>query len=137
MTLLESIHCAATWALVGLIWTVQMVQYPLFETVGREAFRAYHKRHTRQITWVVAPLMLMELGTGLAWAAEATRNPWVLASLAPLAFNWLSTWRVQIPLHESLSNGFDPEAHRKLVSSNWWRTLAWTLRGVFLLLALD
>jgi len=30
---------------------------------------------------------------------------------------------------ELLNAGFDPEAHRRLVRTHWWRTLAWTARG--------
>ena len=34
MSALLAAHAAATWALVGLIWTVQVVHYPLFALVG-------------------------------------------------------------------------------------------------------
>jgi hypothetical protein len=40
---------------------------------------------------------------------------------------------VQIPLHNQLALGFDLSVHRKLVATNWWRTIAWSLRGVCLL----
>ena len=135
MTALLSLHAAATWALAGLIWTVQLVHYPLFAQVGQETFREYHRRHTRQITWIVAPLMLGELLTAVFLLYCGLREFWLLLSLVPLALNWLSTWRVQIPLHERLSAGFDAEVHRLLVSSNWWRTAAWSLRGVCVLWA--
>ena len=106
MSALLAAHAAATWALVGLIWTVQVVHYPLFASVGGEEFRRYHARHTRQITWVVAPLMAVELVTALLLLARGEREPWLVASVAPLAFNWLATWRVQIPLHnQSLQGG--------------------------------
>jgi hypothetical protein len=133
MTLLLAVHAAATWALVGLIWTVQLVHYPLFAQVGAEAFRSYHVRHTRQITWIVAPLMAVELLTAILLVARGVREPWLLASLGPLAFNWISTWRVQIPLHERLASGFDADVHRRLVATNWWRTAAWSIRGACLL----
>jgi hypothetical protein len=133
MTLLFAVHAAATWALVGLIWTVQLVHYPLFAQVGTEAFRSYHARHTQQITWIVAPLMAVELLTAALLVARGAREPWLLASLAPLAFNWISTWRVQIPLHDRLANGFDTDVHRRLVATNWWRTAAWSIRGGCLL----
>lgn len=133
MTLLFAVHAAATWALVGLIWTVQLVHYPLFAQVGAEAFRSYHARHTRQITWIVAPLMAAELLTAMLLVARGLREPWLLASLAPLAFNWISTWRVQIPLHDRLAKGFDADVHRRLVATNWWRTTAWSIRGGCLL----
>ncbi len=133
MTALLTAHAAATWALVGLIWTVQIVHYPLFAQVGADAFRSYHARHTRRITWIVAPLMATELLTAVLLVVRGAREPWLLASLAPLAFNWLSTWRTQIPLHNRLATGFDAAVHRRLVTTNWWRTAAWTIRGGCLL----
>ncbi|MEI6535995.1 MAG: hypothetical protein WCN98_11680 [Verrucomicrobiaceae bacterium] len=135
VSLLVSSHFAATWALVGLIWTIQLVHYPLFAQVGRETFVAYHQRHTRQMTWIVAPLMLIELLTAAWLVIAGSREPWLLASLVPLAFNWLSTWRIQIPLHDKLAKGFDAKAHQRLVATNWWRTAAWSLRGVCLLMS--
>ena len=50
--LLLAIHAAATWALVGLIWTVHVVHYPLFAAV-KTGFRAYHEAHMQRITLVV------------------------------------------------------------------------------------
>lgn len=134
MSLLFTFHDASTWALVGLIWTIQLAHYPLFAQIGPEAFPAYHQRYTKQITWVVAPLMFTEIGTAGLILISGSRDPWFLASLVPLAFNWLSTWRVQIPLHEKLAQGFDTDAHQRLVATNWWRTAAWTLRGVCLMM---
>ena len=136
MSLLPTIHIATTWALVGLIWTIQLAHYPLFAQVGREGFQAYHKRYTKRITWVVAPLMLTEITTA-AWLLLVTgsRDPWFLASLVPLGVNWLATWRVQIPLHEKLATGFDARSHERLVATNWWRTTAWTVRGICLIMA--
>ncbi len=128
-------HLCATWALVGLIWTVQLVLYPMFSSVGVAEFKAYHNRHTTQITWVVAPLMLIELFTGAWMVIEGERDLWLLLSLAPLASNWLCTWRVQVPLHERLSSGFDAHAHQRLVGTNWWRTFSWTVRGFAVLMA--
>ena len=135
LSLLFSSHYASTWALVGVIWTIQLVHYPLFAQVGRDTFTAYHQRHTTQITWVVAPLMLTELVTAASLVMSGSRDPWLLVSLVPLAFNWLSTWMVQIPLHDTLAAGFDAHAHDRLLATNWWRTVAWTVRGVCLLLA--
>ncbi|MBM3824420.1 MAG: hypothetical protein FJ404_16300 [Verrucomicrobia bacterium] len=134
MNALLVLHAAATWALVGLIWTVQLVHYPLFGKIGTDAFRGYHAEHTRRITRVVAPLMSAELLTAGLLFLAGQREPWLMVSFVPLAFNWLATWRVQIPLHEKLSAGFDAETHRRLVSSNWWRTAAWSIRGACLLL---
>ena len=136
MTLLYTIHNAATWGLVGLIWTIQLAHYPLFAQIGKDTFPEYHRRYTKRITWVVAPLMLTEVSTA-AWLLliAGCRDPWFLASLVPLAFNWLCTWRVQIPLHDQLAKGFEARTHHHLVATNWWRTSAWSARGFSLIMA--
>ena len=137
MTALLATHFAATWALVGLIWTVQLVLYPLFARVGTDAFRSYHAQHLVRVTLVVAPLMAGEVISAALLVGCGAREPWLLASFAPLAFNWLATWRVQIPLHDRLAYGFDEEVHRRLVATNWWRTAAWSIRGVCLLVGIS
>jgi hypothetical protein len=122
-------HFAVTCALTGLIWTIQIVQYPLFDRVGRDAFPLWHAAYTAAITRVVAPLMLVELCGALwlvGWAGH--REPAFLTSLAPLATVWIATAIVQVPLQNRLARGFDPASHLRLVRSNWLRTLAWTLR---------
>jgi magnesium-transporting ATPase (P-type) len=126
---------AATFALVGLIWFVQVVHYPLFNRVGESSFPLYHADHSRLTTWVVAPLMVIELGTALAlvWKrpdAIPDWAPWL--GLALVAVVWLSTALVQVPRHDLLSNGFDETAYRALVLTNWLRTIAWSARGVLL-----
>ncbi len=134
MEWLLPVHYAVTWALVGLIWTIQMVHYPLFAQVGPEHFVAYHRRHTREITLVVGPLMLAELVTAALLVLEGNRDPWLLASLPLLALIWISTGFVQIPLHNTLTTGFDAHAHRRLVTTNWWRTAAWSARGICIMM---
>jgi hypothetical protein len=41
---LTSIHLAATWFMVGLIWVIQIVHYPLFTSVGSDSFAEYERR---------------------------------------------------------------------------------------------
>lgn len=126
-------HAATTFALVGLIWTIQLVHYPLLAQVGRENFPEYHARHCRQITPLVAPLMLAEGATAGLLVVWGARDPWLLGSFLFIALSWLSTWRLQIPLHAHLARGFDAAAQHRLVATNWVRTSAWTVRGIILL----
>jgi len=129
-------QAAATLALVGLIWIVQVVHYPLFAQVGEERFPAYHAAHTRLITSVVAPLMLTELATAL-WliAVPVSGVPAAAAwgGLLLVAVCWISTAGLQVPQHHKLSAGFDVQAHTRLVRTNWVRTIAWTARGALCL----
>jgi len=41
----------------------------------------------------------------------------------------LSTIFLQIPLHKKLSKGYEREVVRKLVATNWIRTIGWTVRA--------
>lgn len=126
------IHAATTWCLVGLIWIVQVVHYPLLKNVGQESFVTYHERHMALITWVVAPLMLAEVGSAGLLLLLGERS-WLFAiSLGALALVWASTVFIQIPLHERLTRGYDAATINRLISTNIWRTIGWTLRGLCL-----
>ncbi len=130
------VHAAVTWFMVGLIWTVQVVHYPLFAGVGLDVYPAYQRSHMSRITWIVAPAMFVELGAAALLALRlGTPLAWSGAGL--LGLIWLSTFAVQVPLHGRLSRAFDPGVHRALVASNWARTLLWTSRGVIALLLLQ
>jgi hypothetical protein len=130
------IHAAATWSMVGLIWFVQAVHYPLFAEVGSEQFVQYERLHQQRTTWVVMPLMLVELASAAAlafWRGSRVSSVWAGIGLLLLGMIWLSTFLVQVPLHAQLAGGFKAEVHRRLVATNWWRTVLWTARGVLAL----
>lgn len=131
-----TLHLMLTCALIGLVWTVQVAVYPLFDRVGSDGFARWHEHYTTRIGLVVGPLMLAELGTGAWLLWRGGRDTGVLISLALLAIVWLSTALIQVPLHNHLSLGFDAATHRRLVCTNWLRTAAWTLRGICLLFCL-
>lgn len=134
--LLFVIHAASSLYMAGLIWFVQVVHYPLFAGVGRPEFPAYEQRHTKLVTWVVAPPMLIEGMTALLlfWFRPAGVSNWALGTgLALLGVIWLSTALVQVPCHEFLSRDFNPDVHQRLVLTNWLRTIAWSLRGILML----
>lgn len=122
-------HAASTWFMTGLIWFVHVVHYPLFADVGGDAFTAYERRHVERTTWVVGPGMAVEaITTGLLVLQRPSAVTYAGAAL--LAVVWLTTWGLAVPRHAELERGFDATSHRRLVSSNVWRTLAWTARGV-------
>lgn len=134
--LLFLVHLASTLFMVGLIWFVQVVHYPLFSRVGTSEFPTYEQSHTSRTTWVVFPPMILELATAiLLLRYRPTAVPLLpcLAGLALLLLIWLSTAFLQVPCHTALSVRYDPAVHRRLVATNTLRTLAWTLRGLLAL----
>jgi len=136
MTTLLIVHLAITWALVGLIWTIQIVHYPLLKNVGPHEFVPYHHRHMALITWVVGPLMLAELGSAGLLLYFGERSLLFGVSLGTLGLAWASTAFSQIPLHQNLASGYHSDTIDRLVRTNWWRTLAWTFRGLCLVVIL-
>lgn len=124
---------ASTLPLVGVIWTVQVVHYPLFGAVGEADFIGYHARHSTRISVVVIPLMLVELATTLGSVVVGSGS-W--RGLVPVGVVWATTFLVSVPLHGRLGSGFDVRAHRALVVTNWIRTAAWTAHGAMLLVAI-
>ncbi len=118
--------------MVGLIWFVQVVHYPLFRRVGSDVFSVYEQMHTRLTTWVVAPVMVAELALG-GWLWISHLDIWWWAQLGLLGLLWISTFFVQVPLHEKLSEGYSDSAARKLVRTNWIRTAGWSLKALLLL----
>ena len=134
---LEVVHIVSTFWMVATIWFVQIVHYPLFRQVGDAAFVRYEEEHVQRITWVVAPFMLVELGSAvtlLPVLGVETRTGWI--GLGLLAVIWLSTFLVQVPLHERLRREPSADTVRKLVVTNWVRTVAWSGRGVLVTLEL-
>lgn len=132
MITLLVIHLAVTWALVGLIWTIQVVHYPLLKKVGQEEFIAYHDRHMSLIMWLVGPLMLAEVGSAGLLLFLGERSLLFGISLGALAVVWASTAFCQVPLHHQLTHGHDAATIDRLVRTNGWRTVCWTVRGLFL-----
>ena len=118
--------------MTGIIWLIQLVQYPFFSKVGNENWLEYHNGHTFWITPIVAPLMIVELVTSFVIFYYPPKDIdfklLVFGLILTLAV-WASTFFLQVPLHEKLAQSFDVQTHALLVNTNWIRTIAWTLHS--------
>jgi len=129
-------NLASTLFMVGLIWFVQIVHYPLFASVGEGGFTAYTQAHSRLTSYVVGPPMLLEAGTALLLVLRRPAEVPLWAALFGLGLVvliWASTALLQVPRHTTLGAGFDRAAHGGLVITNWLRTAAWSVRGLLVL----
>ena len=117
----------------GAIWVIQAAHYPLQRHVEEQQFVTFQASHMRRISYVVGPLMLVEAGTA-AWllfipmCGCGLTLSWVGMGLVFLV--WISTIVLQVPCHWKLERGRDDAAIRRLVATNWVRTLGWTARAV-------
>ncbi len=121
-------HLAATLFMIGIVWFVQVVHYPLFSKVGASGFADYERDHVRRTGRLLVMPMTLELALSI-WAALSLGGSLAWTGLGLVSFIWITTWTVQVPAHRRLESGFDPIVCRKLARSNWWRSAAWTLRG--------
>ncbi|MEL6868082.1 MAG: hypothetical protein AAFP19_26910, partial [Bacteroidota bacterium] len=118
---LSNLECllslSTSWALFGLIWTIQLSHYPSFSYIDIQQFNDFHGHHTRSITLIVMPLMLLELGLSI-WMARSFDMLWLIPLIMVILI-WASTFFIQIPLHNQLASGKDMAAIKQLVQTNW------------------
>ena len=114
-------------ALVTLIWLVQLVIYPGFCFYTEENIKKWHSLYTTRITYIVMPLMLGQL---TLYIFVVYSNPVVshVLNLGLVLFIWIVTFFISVPLHakiDAIQNTL--QARKKLVQTNWLRTIGWTL----------
>ena len=128
---------ALTLYMTGMIWSMQILEYPLFALVGQKEFPAYHQRHNRGLPYlVILPSIAAFVSAVVLIFTRPARLPlWssiVIAVLDLLII--VATVVREAPLHARLDReGSSPEVIRQLVSGNWIRTLLWTANAVLLL----
>jgi len=126
-------NTAATLIMVGLIWFVQRVHYPLLAKFEVGQQREVGNDHQRRTSQVVALPMLIEGVTTLVLLVDRPEQvtlvlPWLGAFL--LAISLGSTIFLSVPLHQKMVDQPSAEIGVKLVATNWPRTMSWTIRGV-------
>ena len=126
-------HLVSTLVMVGVIWTVPIVHYPLMALVGSDRFIAYETAHAPRMAAVVMLPWTVQGATvaGLLLTMPAQIEPalvWAAALTAVIPV--VVTVIVSVPAHNRLTLGFDADVHRRLVVTNWIRTAGWTGHGV-------
>jgi hypothetical protein len=127
------LNTAASWTMVGVIWFVQVVHYPLLSVVPVDSAKAVAVEHQRRTGWVVmVPMTVEGVTTLLLLAMVPAGVAWIVPWLAgiPLAVALLATVLLSVPRHARMAANPDESVGRELVTTNWIRTIAWSLRGV-------
>lgn len=122
-------HALTTLYMVGVIWMVQLVHYPLMDLVGAR-YVEYQRLHMDRMGLVVVlPMCVEALSAALLLRETTLPLRERIVAVVLLAVVWGVTFFVSVPMHAHLAQGFDAESHATLVRSNWARTLAWSARG--------
>lgn len=122
--------------MVGMIWTIHLVHYPLFAEVGPESYVNFQSEHVERIgrlllaPWLTEGVtLLMLLWFVLADKRRDIAVP-VLVSAVAMAVVLVISGFWSAPAHADLADGFDTAIHERLMSANLVRALAWSVRGV-------
>ena len=110
--------------MLSVIYFTQFVSYPLFLKVSKEKFTSYHDAYTVYISFIVAPAMVIELLLSL----NILRYQIDLISainLILISIIWLSTFLIQVPIHKTISFKKDSKKIKRLISTNYIRTISW------------
>jgi len=123
--------------MVGVIWIIQLVHYPAYRYIDALEFTQYQNFHSTQISYFVAPVMLLELASG-AWMfyqlTQSKNNLSIaITTFLTLLIIWGLTFFKIVPLHNQLVSGKNLVIIEHIIQLNWWRTILWTLRGLLLL----
>jgi len=116
------VNLAATLFMVGGIWFVQLVHYPLFPRVVSEGVILYSKAHSRLTACMVGPQMLVEAATTLLLVfrrPEGLPLATTLIGLVLVTVVRLSTGLLQVPRHTVFS-GFDQRVWSALGALVLW-----------------
>ena len=139
-SLLLVAHAGVTLAMVGVMWTVQLVVYPQFRSVSAADFGDYVTAHSTRIVSVLAVVAPAALALALLVFVVrpdgTSALPAFLARLL-LAAAWIGTGLWYAPIHGRLqADGRDPALIERLIATNWVRSALWSARGVLALIML-
>ncbi len=121
--------------MTGVIWIIQLLHYPSFRFVEFKQFYNFQKFHTQTITYIVGPLMILEIFSGLYLLLINEFSFFWLVQMILLILIWLCTAFLSVRLHTTLSQPHIGDIERLqvinlLVKMNWPRTLLWSLRSL-------
>jgi len=119
--------------LFGLILTIQLVHYPSFYWVSKDDFSNFEQFHSKRISLIVVPLMLVELIVSFSLLFFAKDELIIsLINLSSVILIWISTFFLSVPCHSTLLIKKDDQVIKKLIETNWIRTILWGLRSISL-----
>lgn len=121
--------------MTGLIWLVQLVHYPAFHFVERKSFSDFHRFHSNRISWIVAPVMMLELLSSYFLLAQSQFAVWAWGNFLIVVLLFLLTATVSMPIHNRLTEGYNETDVNRLINTNWLRTALWSLRTLAILIA--
>lgn len=112
--------------LTAVILITQIINYPLFKYVQND-FSTFHQNYVKRIGFIVAPIMVLELIIVSIMLVQDFDNNLIKFSAVLVFIIWISTFCMQVPIHNELSLNEKKNLHL-LIYSNWVRVICWMLK---------
>ena len=123
---MSELHTLVDFGICVILWLVQCIIYPSFLRMEGESLIEWHQTYVFRFTWIIAPLMILQLSLAV-WAVVEVgvfRN-WLILSLVLIC--WALSFFVSVPLHRKIDQGDPTQVERRqLIRTNWPRTILWT-----------
>ncbi len=130
-------HAGVTLIMVGIMWSVQLAIYPQFRAVPAQDFTRYVTDHSSRIVKLLAPFAPVEVILALLvflLRPDGTSAAASFVAGALLAAGWVATAMWYAPIHGRLqADGYDADLVQRLITTNWFRTALWSIRGLLAL----
>jgi hypothetical protein len=126
-------NVAATLFLAGILWSLQIVQFPLMLSAQSGDFVAYVRAQRTRNTLLMTLPMLVEAATGGWLLTTPIPSRHLLTAMVLLVIGWIVTLGLIVPMHARIMRGYDPHAIRVLIRTNWIRTFCWTARACLMI----
>lgn len=124
------INLFSSFFLCGLIWTIQIVHYPMFLRLDKDNFTSHIAFYGHRISFIVAPMMVAELVTSaILIFTSPTYFFFHVSGFIAVSLIWGITFFVQVPLHNHLAIIRDKQTIHTLIRSNILRTIFWSIKA--------
>ena len=112
----------------GVIITTQIVNYPLLLDFLKSDVNDLNNSYVNKISKIVIPSMLLELLIALYLVYNGIYLSYINFGL--LIIIYISTFFIQVPIHDNVKHNANMSLIKKLIFSNWIRTFCWLFKSV-------
>jgi len=130
------IHLVSSFMMIGIVWLVQVINYPLLSLVPEQFFSAYYRSHLLKSQWIIVPLMVLEAATGgllLIFPIVQVAYWLYQINFALIVLIWLETILMHLSVHRQLKERHSKAAIENLTRIGWLRTITWSAHGAVLI----
>ena len=130
-----NLQILSCYFMTGVIWIIQLIHYPSFRFVDFKEFNSFQNFHTKTITFIVGPMMVLEIFTAFYLLLISDFSTYWIVQILLLILIWLCTAFLSVPIHNLLAQPHINNTERLqiikvLVNTNWPRTILWSMRSL-------